>query len=83
MNVKKNIGKAWRIMQRQIDKLYDMFKERGSLTGWDILNAGIMNYKGRVADLRKLGIHIETKMEEVEKRDGEKTRVARYYYKGD
>ena len=70
-------------MERQVDKLHDMFKEKGSLTGWDILNAGIMNYKGRVSDLRKLGVHIDTVMEEVKTKDGGKTRVARYWYKGD
>ena len=45
----------------QVDKLHEMLR-RGPVSGMDCINAGIMNYKGRVNDLRKLGIPIRTQM---------------------
>lgn len=42
----------------QVEQLYEMLKV-GPVSGMDCINAGIMNYKGRVCDLRKLGVPIE------------------------
>lgn len=63
---------------RQLDKLADFLTEHGSATGMDIINLGIMNYKGRICDLRQLGFDIRTVMETGENRFGEPIRYARY-----
>ena len=62
----------------QVDILLDMFRENGSVTGMDCIEEGIMNYKGRVADLRALGFPIKTVYEESVNRRGKKSRYARY-----
>lgn len=63
----------------QCEQMLDMLKERGSVTGMDCIRAGIPNYKGRACDLRKLGFHIETRMETRTNEKGEKKTYARYY----
>lgn len=63
----------------QCEQMLDMMKANGSVTGMDCINAGIMNYKGRVCDLRKLGFGIKTKMETKTNSKGEKKTFARYY----
>ena len=65
--------------KKQLPKLMDALDERGSVTGMDCINMGIMNYKGRIADLRKLGVDIETVMVSDVNGEGEKIRYARYY----
>ena len=45
----------------QVDILLDYLKEHRSITGLEcIQRLGILNYKGRISDLRKLGHNIET-----------------------
>lgn len=63
----------------QCEQMLDMLKANGSITGMDCINAGIMNYKGRVNDLRNLGVPIVTKMETRKNAKGEKKTYARYY----
>lgn len=63
---------------KQLDILLDYLKENGSATGLEIINLGIMNYKGRIHDLRQLGFDIRTVMETGENRFGEPIRYARY-----
>lgn len=47
------------------------------LTGIDIMNMGIMNYKGRIWDLRESGIEIDT--EYIKTKTG--SRIALYFLK--
>ena len=63
----------------QCEKIYDYLKSHGSITGMECINLGVMNYKGRLFDLRKLGVAIETKMESRVNAKGEKKTYARYY----
>ena len=63
----------------QCEQMLDMLKANGSITGMDCINSGIMNYKGRVNDLRNLGVPIVTKMETRTNAKGEKKTYARYY----
>lgn len=63
----------------QCEKMLDYMKEHGSITGMESINMGVMNYKGRINDLRKLGVAIETKMESRVNAQGEKKTYARYY----
>lgn len=63
----------------QCEQLLDMIRWNGSVTGMDCIKIGIMNYKGRIHDLRKLGFNIEKKMETHVNADGEKKTFARYY----
>lgn len=61
----------------QCETLYEMLKD-GPVTGMDCINAGIMNYKGRVCDLRKLGVSIDTAWETKVNAKGEKKTYAVY-----
>lgn len=61
----------------QIEILLDMLKA-GPVTGMDCIAEGIMNYKGRIADLRALGFQIKTVFEERVNRRGKKSRFAVY-----
>lgn len=63
---------------RQVDKLYEHLKTHGSVTGMDCINMGVMNYKGRICDLRNLGVPIKTTMETKVNANGEKKTYARY-----
>lgn len=63
----------------QCETIYDYLKQHGSITGMECINLGVMNYKGRLFDLRKLGVAIETKMESHVNAKGEKKMYARYY----
>lgn len=63
---------------KQLDILLDYLKEHGSATGMEIIQLGIMNYKGRICDLRQLGFEIKTVMETGKNRNGDPTRYARY-----
>ena len=63
----------------QCEKLLDYMKSHGSVTGMESIDMGVMNYKGRINDLRKLGFAIETRMETIVNAKGEKKTYARYY----
>ena len=63
----------------QVEQLYNLLMWNGSVTGLDCVQEGIMNYKGRIHDLRKLGVTIETKWETKVNAKGEKKTYARYY----
>ena len=62
----------------QCEKILDYMKSNGSITGMECINMGVMNYKGRINDLRKLGVAIDTKMETHVNKAGEKKTFARY-----
>lgn len=63
----------------QCDLLLDYMMKHGSITGMESIGLGVMNYKGRINDLRKLGIPIKTVMVTETKPSGEKKTYARYY----
>lgn len=63
---------------RQLDALVGLLEENGSATGMEIIGMGIMNYKGRIHDLRELGYDILTVWESGENRFGDPIRYARY-----
>ena len=66
----------------QVEQLLDYMKENGSITGMEsITELGIMNYKGRICDLRRLGFVIETKFETATNQKGQKKTFARYILK--
>ena len=55
----------------------------GSVTGMQSINdLGVMNYKGRICDLRKMGYAIETKYISKMNRQGEMKTFALYTLKG-
>ena len=61
----------------QVEKLYEMLKA-GPVSGMDCMEKGIMNYKGRIFDLRKLGVAIDTEWATKVNADGEKKTYAVY-----
>ena len=63
----------------QCDILLQYMQKHGSITGMESVMLGVMNYKGRIFDLRKAGHEIMTKMETVTNSYGEKKTYARYY----
>lgn len=66
-----------------MDILLDYLLIHESVTGMECINIlGIMNYKGRIFDLRKMGYAIITKMEQGTKRDGTQCVYARYILRG-
>lgn len=70
-------------MKTQCEKLLDYMKEHGSVTGMEsIMKLGVMNYKGRINDLRRLGVPIKTTMETVTNAQGETKTFARYSLEG-
>ena len=65
----------------QWERLLDYLIVNGSATSLEIMNGlFIMNYKGRICDLRKKGYTIAT--EEHCEVDGEKKPYARYHLRG-
>lgn len=62
----------------QCEQMLKMIQARGSVTGMDCIEEGIMNYKGRASDLRKMGYPIKTKMETRTNAKGQKKTYARY-----
>ena len=63
----------------QVEKLYEHLKTHGSVTGMEcIMKLGVMNYKGRICDLRNSGVPIKTTMETKTNANGEKITYARY-----
>lgn len=63
----------------QCEMMLNHLQTHGSITGMESIEMGIMNYKGRINDLRKLGFNIKTKMETRVNAKGEKKTYARYY----
>ena len=63
----------------QCEKLLDYMKANGSITGMESIGIGVMNYKGRIHDIRKIGVNVEKKMETHVNESGEKKTFARYY----
>lgn len=63
----------------QCEQLLNYMKDHGSITGMESINLGVMNYKGRIFDLRKMGFAVKTKMVTEENSQGEKKTFARYY----
>lgn len=61
----------------QVEKLYEMLT-LGPVSGMDCIEEGIMNYKGRICDLRKLGVNIDTEWETRVNAKGEKKTYAIY-----
>ena len=71
-------------MTPQCQMLLDYLQQHGSVTGLQALSElGIMNYKGRIHDLRKLGYTIRTDYITRMNAHGEKKTFARYTLKGD
>jgi hypothetical protein len=65
-------------MNTQVERLKKALEVR-PYTGMEIItDLGILNYKGRICDLRQQGYVIDTEMIKVTNRWGEKCRVARY-----
>lgn len=46
----------------QCEMMLNHLQTHGSITGMEAYEMGIMNYKGRINDLRKLGFQIKTEM---------------------
>ena len=69
--------------KRQVDRLLDYLIIHDSITGMESINKlHILNYKGRIHDLRKMGYTITTRMISSVNDSGEKKTYARYYLKG-
>lgn len=64
--------------ETQCNIVLNLIAKKGSVTAMDIINAGVLNYKGRVCDLRKRGFPIVTKMVTETNANGEKKTFARY-----
>lgn len=79
MNIPQESGNS----KRQVDILLDYLIINDSVTGLECINKlGILNYKGRIFDLRKAGYPIATKMVTKKNRKGKTKTFARYYLKG-
>lgn len=64
----------------QVDKLYEYLKKHGSITGMECMTElGILNYKGRIHDLRSLGVQIRSVRNQTPNKDGEVKPYRRYY----
>ena len=70
-------------MSRQCDRLLNYLIKYGFITGMTcITKLGVMNYKGRIHDLRRLGAIIDTEMVYYISESGEHKSYAIYIYKG-
>lgn len=71
-------------MTQQCQLLLDYMRLHGSVTGLQSINElGVMNYKGRIHDLRKLGYTIKTDFITRINAHGEKKTFAQYTLKGE
>lgn len=59
-------------------KMLQAMKERPYITGMDCFEMGVMNYKGRIYDLRCAGYNIKTHMVSDRNSDGDPIRYAQY-----
>jgi hypothetical protein len=65
---------------KQVDKLYEYLKQHGSITGMECMTElGILNYKGRIHDLRSLGVKIVAVRNQTPNAEGEVKPYRRYY----
>lgn len=63
----------------QNQRIIDYLDSHGSITQLEALNElGIMRLASRISDLKRRGYHIDSKMDTVTNRYGEKCRVKRY-----
>lgn len=68
----------------QNQRILDYLDSHGSITQLEALSElGIMRLASRISDLRRNGYHIDSKMDVVHNRYGEKCRVKRYTIKKD
>ena len=68
----------------QNQRIIEYIDSHGSITQLEALNElGIMRLASRISDLRKRGYMIESKMDTVHNRYGEKCRVKRYSIRKD
>lgn len=65
-------------MSPQCTTLLNHMEKYGSITGMESINLGVMNYKGRINDLRRAGFPIKTEWETRTNSKGEKKTYARY-----
>lgn len=63
------------------DIALELISRPGGATGLDIIHAGVINYKGRVSDLRRRGHKIVTTMKSGTRRDGTQCVYAVYTLK--
>ena len=64
----------------QVDDLYEYLKQHGSVTGMECMTElGILNYKGRIHDLRSLGVPIVAVRNQTPNKDGKVKPYRRYY----
>lgn len=64
----------------QCEKILKYIEEHGSISGLEsILQLGVINYRGRISDLRQSGVQIEKKMVTETNAAGERKTFARYY----
>lgn len=71
-------------MTPQCQMLLDYLQQHGSVTGLQALSElGIMNYKGRIHDLRKMGYTIRTDYITRMNAHGDVKTFAQYTLKGD
>ncbi len=67
----------------QCERILDYIEEFGSITQREALcDLGVARLASRISDLKKAGYNIESKMEAVKNRFGEKCYVKRYYTGG-
>lgn len=63
----------------QTDRVLSYMEEFGSITQLEALqDLGIMRLASRISDLKRQGIHVDSRMETVRNRYGEKCSVKRY-----
>ena len=62
----------------QCEMMLNHLQTHGSITGMEAYEMGIMNYKGRINDLRKLGFNIQTRMVTRTNAKGQKKTFAVY-----
>lgn len=63
----------------QNERILDYINQFGSITQLEALkDLGVMRLASRISDLRKQGYSINSKIEAVENRYGEKVRIKRY-----
>ena len=64
----------------QNERILDYIEEFGSITQLEALqDLGIMRLASRISDLKRLGYPIDSKVETVKNRYGEKCHIKRYF----
>ena len=68
----------------QAERVLEHMRKYGSITSLEAINEyGILRLASRISDLRRKGYHVDSKMDVVQNRYGEKCRVKRYTIKKD